>query len=93
MASSRPEPGARDDVRLDGLTGLRVRDADHRDLVDVGVADDRVLDLARVDVEAVDDHELLATVDEHEVAVVVEVGHVAGGEPAVGVGPPSPSGQ
>jgi hypothetical protein len=42
-----------------------------------------LLDLARVDVVAAADDHLLLAVDDEEVAVVVDLAHVAGAEPAV----------
>src|SRR5262249_31331588 len=55
----------------------RVGDADHRHVDDVGMRGEDVLDLERVDVHAArDDHVVLAVGDE-EIAVGVEVAHVA----------------
>src|SRR5690606_12719291 len=63
-------------------------DADDVDLVDVGVDHQRLLDGARIDVEAGGDDEVLYAVDEKDVAVLVDVADVAGAQPAVheGVG-------
>src|SRR3954454_9448286 len=72
-----------DDRRRDLLAHLLVRHADDRGLRDRGVLVEDLLDLARVDVvAAADDHVLLA-VDDEEVAVLVDLGHVARVEPAV----------
>src|SRR3954467_5223561 len=45
------------------------------------------LHLGGVDVEAADEDQVAAPVDEVQVAVVVPVGEVTGAQPAVGVGP------
>ena len=85
VVGGQPSARARDDVRLDCLSGVRVRHADHRGLGHGRVFGDHVLDLARVDVEAADQHQLPAAVDQEQVAVVVGVGDVAGGQPAIAV--------
>jgi hypothetical protein len=69
--------------RDDLLADLRVRPADDGAAVTLGVREQDVLDVARVDVEAVADDEVLDAVDDVEVAVLVEVADVAGVEPAV----------
>ena len=58
---------------------------DHRDLRDVGMAEDRVLDLGRVDVEPADDEHVLLAVGDLQVAALVHHADVAGVQPAVGV--------
>src|SRR3954447_17209715 len=71
------------DRGADLLAELLVRDADHRRLGHRGMLVEDLLDLARIDVvAAADDHVLLA-IDDEEVAVLVDLGHVAGVEPAV----------
>ena len=66
------------------LAHLGVGDAEHRDVVDLRVVDEQVLGFLRVDVHAArHDHER-AAIGEEQVAVVVEVAHVADGRPALG---------
>ena len=68
--------------RLHLLAELLVRHADHRDVCDLGVGDEQVLDFLRVDVHAArDDHEVLA-IGEVEEAVGVDVADVAERRPA-----------
>ena len=70
---------------MDRLTPLLARDAEHRGLVDVRVELQRGFDLGRVDVHAArDDHVLLSITDE-EVALVIAVGDIAHGLPALPV--------
>ena len=62
---------------MDGLAPAVIWHAEHRHLVHGGVAADRLLDLARVDVDpAGDDHVVLA-VDDVEVALLIAPGQVA----------------
>ena len=56
---------------------------DDRGLADGLVLVEDLLDLARVHVVAAADDQLLLAVDDEEVAVLVDLGHVAGLEPAV----------
>src|SRR5829696_7900146 len=71
------------DRRADLLAHLLVGHRHDRGLGDGGVLVEHLLDLARVDVvAAADDHVLLA-VDDEEVAVLVDLRHVPGAEPAV----------
>ena len=74
------------DGGADLLAQVVVLDADHGDLGDGVVLVERLLDLARVDVVAAADDQVLLAVDDEEVAVLVLLGHVAGEEPAVGDG-------
>ena len=85
VVGRQPGAGAQHDQRLDRLAGVGVGDAEDGRLLDVGVRQQHLLDLARVDVEAADQDQLAPPVDQVQVAVLVEVGDVAGGEPAVGV--------
>src|SRR5215210_2852925 len=66
----------------DLLAELVVWHADHRHLGHRGVLVEHLLDLARVDVVAAADDQVLLAVDDEEVAVLVHAGHVAGVEPA-----------
>src|SRR5690606_124165 len=61
-----------------------VRDADDRALQHAGMGEDRVLHLGGVDVLAAGDDHVLGAVDDVGVAVLVDAGHVAAAEPAVG---------
>src|SRR4051794_14197665 len=71
------------DRGADLLPHLLVGHSDHGGLGDGGVLVEDLLDLARVDVVApADDHVLLA-VDDEEVAVLVDLGHISRVEPAV----------
>src|SRR5699024_11759755 len=64
-----------------GLAPLRVGPADHRDLGDLGVPVEHLLDLGGVHVlPARDDHVFLA-VDDPVIALVVTGGQIAGEEP------------
>ena len=60
-----------------------VGDAEHRAVDDGGVEVEDVLDLARVDVDAVAEHHVGHAVGDVEVAVVVETADVADGEGVV----------
>src|SRR3954463_13959614 len=81
----RPGPGLERDRRPDLLAEGLVRDADHRRLADVRVLVDDLLDLARVDVEAAADDDVLLAVDDVVVAIVVDARDVAGAKPAVAI--------
>src|SRR3954462_13629221 len=67
----------------DLLAHRLVGHADHRGLEHALVLVEDLLDLARVDVVAAADDQLLLAVDDEEVAVLVDLAHVAGVEPAV----------
>ena len=72
-----------DDHGLQALTELLVLDAEDRDVGDVVVAVQQILDLGREDVlAAADDHVVVAAVDEQP-GRRVEVADVAAGEQAV----------
>src|SRR3954452_20999759 len=71
--------------RLHRLAGVGMRYADDRDLGHSFMRGDRILYLARVDVEPADEDELAQSVDEEEVAVAVGVRDVPGAEPSVGI--------
>src|SRR6476469_6712903 len=70
-----------DDRRADLLAPLVVGDADDRRFADLRVLVEHLLDLARVDVVAAADDQVLLAVDDVEVALLVDAGHVAGVEP------------
>src|SRR5579872_7486103 len=76
-------------ARLEGHRGgdllaeRLVRHADHGGLGDRGMLVEHLLDLARVDVVAAADDQVLLAVHDVEVAVLVDPGQVAGVEPAV----------
>src|SRR5699024_8317238 len=72
----------RDDERLDGLAPLRVRDPGHRDVRDLGVELEDVLDLLRVDVLAAGLDQVFGAVDHPQRAARLEHEHVAGVVPA-----------
>src|SRR4051812_47432316 len=82
LLGARLLPWLQHDGRRDLLAHRLVGHADHRRLGDRRVLVQDLLDLARIDVvAAADDHVLLA-VDDEEVAILVELRHVAGVEPA-----------
>src|SRR2546423_436990 len=62
---------------------FRVRQADHGGLEDLGMGHDRVLQLDRGDPLAARLDDVLGSVDDHDVAVRCDPGHVAGAEPTV----------
>ena len=62
------------------LAAIGVGDADDRHLLHGGVLVDRLLDAARIDVEARAKNEVLDAVDDEGEAVAVHVGDVAGAE-------------
>src|SRR4051794_21962497 len=72
--------------RADLLAQRLMRHAEHRRLADRRMLVEHLLDLPRVDVEAAADDQLLLAVDDVEVAVLVDPGHVPGPQPAVGHG-------
>ena len=75
--------GAQLDDGEHGLAHVGVGDADHRDVGDRGMGGEHALDLGGVDVGAAGDDQVGAAVGDEEVAVVVELAEVAGGEDAV----------
>ena len=70
------------DEGLDHLAAVLVRNAADRDLGDRRVQVDRLLDHARIDVEAAGDDQVLDPVDQIDVAVLVHVADVAGAQAA-----------
>ena len=73
------------------LAGTPAGPANHSHRLHPGQLRDRVLDLGRIDIEAVDDDQLARPVDEQ--LSVEQVADVSGREPASSSRPPSPSGQ
>src|SRR5947209_14731369 len=78
-----PAGGGGDDESHADLAHAVVGDADDRRLLDVRMAQESVLDLGRVNVEAADDEHVLDATDDAEVAALVEHAEVAGARPAV----------
>jgi len=76
-------PGARDDIGDDGFTRARMRLTDHRDILDVSVTAQGVLDFARKDIETRHDDDVLRAVDQRQPSVGVGDGDVAGLQPTV----------
>src|ERR1044072_4366650 len=71
-----------DDRGTDLLSPLVVGHSEDRRFADLRVLVENLLDLTRVDVVAAADDQVLLAVDDVEVAVLVDAGHVAGVEPA-----------
>ena len=71
------------DRRADLLAQLGVRDAEDGRLAYGRMLVEHLLDLARIDVVAAADDQVLLAVDDEEVAVLVDPCHVARDEPAV----------
>ncbi|HEY5173760.1 MAG TPA: hypothetical protein VIK54_18695, partial [Acidimicrobiia bacterium] len=59
-------PGACDDIGDDGLARARMRFTDHRDVLDVSVTAQRILDLAREHIEARHDDDVLRAIDQRQ---------------------------
>ena len=81
--SSSPPSGARTTTAQISSPCSSSANADDRDLGDRRVPGQHLLDLARVDVEAAPDDQVLLAVDDRDEAVVVFGAEVAGAEPAV----------
>ena len=73
------------DDRADPLAAFGVGEADDRDVLDLRVRVEQVLDLLGADVLALADDDVLEPAGEHDVPVVADVAQVAGPEEAVGV--------
>src|SRR6185312_10548366 len=69
--------GLDDHLGVDHLAEVFVGNAEHRDLEDVGMLEDGILDFGRVDVLAARDDHVLGAVDDEQVAVLVRPGDVA----------------
>src|SRR5262249_60423731 len=76
-AGAQPQDGTRD------LSRRRVGHPDDRHLNDPGMVGEQVLDLARTDVLALADDDVLLAAGDPEIAIAVERAQVAGAEPAV----------
>src|SRR5215207_9522295 len=74
--------GLCDDEGDDLLAPIGVRQADHRGLDQFGVAQQHLLDLARVDVATARDDHVLRAVAQRQEAVLVEAAEIAGVQPA-----------
>ena len=77
-------PGFEHDERDHFLAHARVRLADDGGLCHGWVTEKDLLDLARIDVVAAADHQVLLAVDDEQIAVLVDISQVAGVEPATG---------
>ena len=84
-AASIDGPGIEHDERHPDFAEAFVGHADHRGLRDAWMAQQQVLDLGRVRVEAADDEHVLDATDDAQVAVGVERAEIAGVQPSVGV--------
>src|SRR4029453_7578060 len=62
-----------------------VGDAEHLDVLDLGVAIQEFLDLARIEIFAAADHHVLDAADDVAIALGIDDGEVAGVHPAIGV--------
>ena len=82
MISSPVTASDHDDEGHADLAEALVGDADHRGLLDGGMAQQRVLDLGRVGVEAADDEHVLDPSDDAQATGVVDRPEVAGAQPA-----------
>src|ERR1700683_3934992 len=79
LAGSRPDPGA------EFLAIAMVGDAEDLHVLDLGMAVEEFLDLARVKVFAAADHHVLDAADDVAIALLVDHGEIAGMHPAAGV--------
>src|SRR6266404_4352568 len=79
LAGSRPDPGA------ELLAVAVVGDAENLYVLDLGMAVEKFLDLARVEVFAAADHHVLDAADDVAITVPVDGGDIAGVHPAVGI--------
>ena len=64
------------------LAPFGIGPANHRHLADLRMGQQHLFDLARVDVGAAADDQVLGAVEQRQVAVVVQPANVAGGQPA-----------
>src|SRR5262249_53342101 len=77
---------ARHEERPHDLAVETVRRADDRGLADVGMREERLLDLARIDVLAASDDELALAANDVDEAVPVDAPEIAAVEPAAAEG-------
>ena len=73
----RGRPGSRLHRCCQRLAELRIGNAEHGAVGDAGHGDQHRLDLGRIDVDAAGDHHVVLAVDDVEIAVGVEIAHVA----------------
>src|SRR5580692_9014516 len=78
--------GVADHISDDDLAPLRIGPPDYRDLADVYVLEQDFLDLARIDVGAAGDDNVLGAVFERQIAFGIECADVAGVQPAAAQG-------
>ena len=83
MTSSPEVTPGHDDEGHAHLTEPLIWDADHRCLQHGGMAQQRVLDLCRVGIEASDDEHVLDAADDAQPARCVQLSEVPGAKPAV----------
>src|SRR5260370_33938324 len=76
-----------DDNRLHRLAPLLVGHADHRDIGDRGMAEERALHFRRIDVLATRDDHVLDAIINVEITILVAVAGIPGMEPTVADGP------
>ena len=78
--------GFRLDAGEQPLAEFVVGNAEHRAVAHAVHADQRVLDLGRIDVDAARDHHVALAVAQEQIAVLVEVADVADADEAVAAG-------
>src|SRR6185312_13520254 len=74
--------GRAGDIGLHRLPAIGIGDAENDAFGDLGILVDRLLDVARIDLVAAGDDDVLDAVDEEKVTVGVEVADIAGAQPA-----------
>ena len=82
-ASVAAEPAVEDDTGLDALAIARARTCERRGLDHVGVGIEGLVDLARGDVFAALDDQLLQAAGDEDVAVLIHAAEIAGAQPAL----------
>ena len=88
MSGKLVGPDLRPDLEHDDganfLTHDRMRDAQDRAVSDVGVLEERCLNLGGVDVLTTSDDDVLGAIHDVEPAVLIDPGHIAGVHPPIG---------
>src|SRR6266404_9848680 len=79
LAGSRPDP------RAEFLAVAVVGDAENLHVLNLGMAVEKLLDLARVEVFAAVDHHVLGTADDVAITLRIDDGDIAGMHPAIGI--------